>query len=331
MNTLLFQIRVFVLVVFLLSLSNKVSAQACCSGGVPIGGNFGLGTADNKSLQFLFTYDYNSINTLVDVSTILDDDIRKRTTHSSILEINYGLSHRLSFTTLLPYIKQERAIQAYDGSIDFTSTNGLGDIMFLIKYKLLNSINHPDLTWVIGSGLKLPTGRTDFKNNIGLTLVADMQPGAGSVDGLFWMFFQKSKFVFPNLSILSVTTVKLSGTNNKYNNTQAYQFGDEFQQNIGFNYKLFLKWPFDLFSFIRYRSQSVDLIDNNTFPGSGGSWIYLIPGINLDFNKSLALRISGDIPLYRKLKGTQLTTTYKLTAAIYYRIPAKNKLLINNI
>lgn len=30
-------------------------AQTCCSGGVPLGGSLGLGTAESKSFQLLFT------------------------------------------------------------------------------------------------------------------------------------------------------------------------------------------------------------------------------------------------------------------------------------
>lgn len=43
-------------------------SQACCSGGVPLGGSLGLGTAENQSLQFLLNYNYNLLNDLMDGS-----------------------------------------------------------------------------------------------------------------------------------------------------------------------------------------------------------------------------------------------------------------------
>jgi hypothetical protein len=134
----------------------------------------------------------------------------------------------------------------------------------------------------------------------------------------------------PKLSLISVTTYRFNGKHKSYNQTQEYQFGNEFQTNLGLNYNVFFKWPIDLFSFFRYRTQSADLIDGNNFPGSGGKWIYAIPGININFSNKLSLRLSSDIPLYRKLEGTQLTTSYKLTAAILFRILAKNKKLSIN-
>lgn len=305
-------------------------SQACCSGGVPLSGvlGIGLGASEYKSLQIMLSYDYNNLNTLIDGTQVLEDQVRQRTTNSAILEVNYGLSKRFTITGILPYIKQGRSITSFDGSSYKTSTQGIGDALFLLKYRLFDPAKVTDFDLVIGGGIKLPSGKTNYTNNDGFILVADMQPGSGSIDEIFWIYFQKHKFIIPNLSLVSVTTYRISGKNNSYNTSQTYKFGDEFQTNLGFSYSLFVKVPINLFAFFRYRSQKVDLIDGNTFPGSGGKWIYLIPGLNIDINKSFSFRVSGDLPLYRKLNGAQLTTTYKITTSILYRFPTKKKVSI---
>ncbi len=302
-----------------------VYPQACCSGGVPLGGSLGLGTADNKSVQFLFTYDYNLLNDLIDRSELLKDDTRSRTTHSAMLEVNYGLSSRFSLAAVIPFIRQERNIRSFGGTNDFTTTQGMGDAVLMIKYRILNAAQSPNSEWVIGVGPKFSTGRTNYVNNDGFTLAADMQPGSGSLDGIFWSYFQKRQVMSPNLSVMAVTTFRYSGENKNYNNSQVYRFGNEFQFNLGFNYNVFFNRPVDVFAYARYRQQAEDLIDGNTFPGSGGQWVYLIPGINIHFNPGLSVRFSGDVPLYRKLQGTQLTTSYRLTMAILYNIAAREK------
>lgn len=308
-----------------------LKAQACCSGGVPLGGSLGIGAAESKSLQLMVTYDYNAMNDLVSFTDKLDDDTRSRTTQSSIFEINYGLNQRFSITGVVPLIKQTRTIQGFGGNENFTSAQGLGDMVFLLKFRLINPENSSDIDWVIGAGPKIPTGKTDFTNNQGLALPADMQPGSGSLDGIFWSYFQKSRFLNnPNLGLAAVTTFRYSGKNESYNTTQTYQFGNEFQFNLGLNYSLFAKWSIDAFTFLRYRKQAEDLINGGVFPSSGGQWIYVIPGININFSPLWSLRLSGDIPVYRKLEGTQLTTSYKLTAAVLFNIPLKKKdFLIN--
>jgi hypothetical protein len=308
-------------ILFIVALSWGGSAQTCCSGGVPVGGSLGLGSAESKSLQVLVTYDYNAIHDLVSFSEKLDDDTRSRTTQSSIIELNYGLNQRFSVATVIPFIRQTRTIQAFSGE-DFTSAQGLGDVVFLVKYRILPFEKSPNFDWIAGAGPKFPTGRTDYRNNQGLTMAADMQPGSGSFDGIFWKN--------PNLGLLGVTTFRYSGENKNYNTTQTYRFGNEFQAGLGLNYSLFLKWPVDVSTIIRYRSQSEDLIDGGVFPSSGGQWVYFIPGLNINFSPDWSFRLSGDVPLYRKLDGTQLTTSYKLTAAVLFNMPLNQKNLFNN-
>jgi hypothetical protein len=317
----------FMILVALLTVASSVvsTAQTCCSGGVPLGGSLGLGAAEGKSLQILVTYDYNALNTLMDVSERLDDQARSRTTQSTILEMNYGLNNRFSVTGVLPFVRQSRTIQGFEGREEFTAVQGIGDVVLLAKYRILKPGLNTTIDWIIGAGPKIPTARTDFTNNQGLTLAADMQPGSGSLDGILWSNFMISRlFKQPNLGLVSVTSYHYSGANNNYNGSQRYRFGNEFQFNLGLNYNFFAHWPIDVFSFLRYRSQTEDLIDGGVFPSSGGKWVYAIPGVNVQFSPSWSFRLSVDIPLYRKLDGTQLTTSYKLTAAVLLDIPFSN-------
>lgn len=298
-------------------------AQTCCSGGVPLGGSLGLGAAEGKSLQVLLTYDYNAINDLFNSSEQLEDDTRSRTTQSSIIEINYGLNERWSLTSVVPFVRQTRTIQAFMGE-DFTAVQGIGDLVVLAKFRTFKPERFSNFDLVVAAGPKLPTARTDHVNNQGLTLAADLQPGSGSVDAIFWSYFQKSRFLNnPNLGLVGVSAFRYSGTNNDYNGTQTYQFGDEFQFSLGLNYSLFLTRPLDVFTFVRYRSQTKDHIDGGVLPSSGGKWVTAMPGVNVFLASNWSLRLSGDIPIYRKLEGTQLTTSYKLTAALLFNIPFK--------
>jgi len=322
--------RAFFFMLLMLVYPVILNAQTCCSGGVPLGGSLGLGAAEGKSLQVLVTYDYNAINDLVSFSEKLDDDTRSRTTQSSIIELNYGLNQQWSFAGVVPFIRQTRSIQAFSGE-DFTAAQGLGDLVFLVKYRIFPFGKYPNFDWIIGAGPKFPTGRTDYENNQGLTMAADMQPGSGSFDGIFWSYFLKSRLLNnPNLGLAAVTAFRYSGENKNYNTTQTYQFGNEFQFSMGLNYNFFLKWPVDVFTFARYRFQDEDLIDGGVFPSSGGQWVYVIPGLNINFSPLWSMRLSGDIPVYRKLDGTQLTTSYKFTTAILFNIPFKRENLYIN-
>ena len=321
----------FVWAMLLLGSPVIINAQTCCSGGVPLGGSLGLGIAKKKALEVLVTYDYNAINDLISFTNKLDDKTRNRTTQSSLIELNYGLSHRFSFTGVIPFIRQTRTIQAYNNIEDITITQGLGDILFLIKYRLIHPEEISEIDWVVGAGPKIPTARTNYTNNQELMLPADMQPGSGSLDGILWSYFLKNRFLKnPNLGLVAFSSLRYSGENKNYNTSQTYRFGNEFQFSMGMNYNFFVKWPVNIFTFMRYRFQDEDLIDKGVFPSSGGEWVYVIPGMNINFTPHITTRISGDIPVYRKLEGTQLTTSYKLTFALQFNIPFnKNELFIH--
>jgi hypothetical protein len=308
------------------AMPNSTFAQACCSGGVPLGGSLGLGTAEQKTVQFLMTYDLNTLKDLMAIDRVLDDDTRTRQTNSWLLELNYGLSDRFSIAAVVPYITQIRTINGFEGIQEITKTQGLGDLVFLLKYRITRPGNESNQDWVVGVGPKLPTGKTTFTNNNGLKLPADMQPGSGSLDVFLWSYYQKSGLILPTLSLLNVVTFRKSGQNSSYNEVQTYEFGDEFQFNLGLNYNSFtVRWPVDFFVFGRYRSQTEDFIDGNTFPSTGGKWVYLIPGINVAFHPDMALRFTTDIPVYRKLDGTQLTTSSKFTFSLFYNMALLKK------
>jgi hypothetical protein len=313
-------IKTFALAAAMLMFPFFSMGQACCSGGVPLGGSLGLGTAERNALQVLITYDYNKLGDLFDGSEYLNDQNRQRVTQSALLEINYGISERLGIAGVLPFIRQERKISSFGGQNDFSKAQGIGDALILIKYRLLVSDLQSKWEWVAGAGPKLPTGRTNHTANNGIILAADMQPGSGSLDGILWSYLQRNRFLSNNISVAGVTMYRYSGNHKRYNQSQTYSFGNEFQASLGLNYSLYAKWPVTVFNFLRYRSQTPDLIDGAEFPGSGGKWIYAIPGLNIDFSKNYSFRLSGDIPLYRKLNGTQLTTSWKMTAALLFNI-----------
>ena len=319
-------IRYMIITVTLLGWSFVLCGQACCSGGVPISSNLGLSTGDARSWQFLLSYDLNRMKDLMDERTVLDDDTRTRTTHSILLEANYGLSRRITLTTMVSLVRQERAIRSSADPQELTATQGLGDGVLLVKYRLGSTGPGAKTNLSIGAGPKIPIGGTNSTNDQGLALPADMQPGTGAWDVMLWSYFSRSGIVLPNLTLSAFATYRATGTNKHYFGRQAYKFGNEFQVNLGFNYRVLVRTtPFDLLATFRYRHQSDDKVDGGIFPNSGGHWVFVVPTIAVNFTPNFAVRLSADIPVYRKLEGTQLTTNHKLTGALFYRIDPKPK------
>jgi len=279
-------IPITILVVF--TMISKIYSQ-CCSGGVPISGSLGLSSSDAKSWQFLLTYNYNVMNDLFEANHSLDDKSRERITHSTILEGNYGLTKRITLTGMLSFIRQERTVKTIVNQTDFTYTQGLGDGIFLFKYRLVSPEAKPNYSLSIGAGPKIPIGRTDFTNQNGLALSADMQPGSGAWDMMLWSNFERYHIFRKNFNLAAVLTYRNTGKNKDYFGMQDYRFGNEFTFNLQSSYRFFIRsLMLDGLITFRYRSQREDFVDGQEFPNSGGNFIYIIPGLNYNASTDLA-------------------------------------------
>jgi len=296
--------------------------QTCCSGGVPLSGNLGLPIAESHTWQFSASYDINVLKTLQSGKEKLEDDTRKRTTHTVILQIGYSLNEKFSFEVLLPYVRQERLITPTGLPKNFEATNGIGDAVLLAKYQFLKG-------YQIGIGLKSPTGSSTKNNSQGLPLNADLQPGSGAWDIIYWASGRHNLKVRPSSTISLVATFRATGKNDSYLGSQVYEFGNEFQAIFGFADQFLLgNQIVNPTVGFKYRKVQNDIVDGFDVPSTGGEWVFIRPGVTFVFDKRLSFATVADLPLYANIEGTQVTPTYRLNFAFFVTLINNKKLKI---
>ena len=282
--------------------------------------NLGLPVSPHRSVEVLLSYDVNVLQSLITGSQQLDDQTRSRFTYSGLVEVNYGLTDHLTVTGLFSHIIQRRRIRGFGGNIEDLSTQGLGDMAFLVKYNFLNTGAASTLS--LGLGPKLPTGNSAFTNG-GILLPADLQPGTGALDLILWSYFSSAVFEKKGTFSLS-TTYRHTGSNDRFGTGQAdlgYKFGNEVLANASLGRSFMLaKQLVDVVLTAQYRYVGPDRFGGNIQPSTGGHWANLLPTLNWKLSPRLAVRLSSTIPVYRFLEGAQLTTSYKVNAGIYWRI-----------
>lgn len=311
--------------VFFISIA-PAFGQACCSGGVPISSNLGLGTKESGSLQVQLTYDFNTLTDLWAVNQKLNDESRIRNTHSLLLETSYDINQAFSISGLFGLVRQERKIITQNGGEDLTINQGIGDGIFLFRYNLFHQKPDAAFQAIVGVGPKIPFGRANFTDDNGITLPADLQPGTGAWDGIIWSNLIYSGLFNPNFSIMANSTYRITTTNTRYNARQRYKFGNEFQVQLAIKQRINVgKLLLDPILSAQFRTVAPDQVDENIFSNTGGSWIYLRPGTSVSLSPNSSFRIMGDLPIYRRLEGTQLTTTYKLAISFYHTLSLKKK------
>jgi len=322
--------RFILIIVITSSIFISVKAQVCCSGGAPISTNLGLPPGLSGVWQFALTYDQNVLRTLKEETQVIQDRSRERLTRSFILTVGYSITDRFSIEGLLPFVVQNRTIQQSNGLGDFDQTKGVGDLLFLVKYRI-TSVNNQIHTLSLGAGPKLPTGSAREVNGTGLILNADLQPGSGAWDAILWGNYVYRLAARPAMSLYSVATLRLTGVNNNYlNNTSTYEIGNNFRVLLGISDQLTLG------SFLlspslgaRYRKAQYDKFNSEAVPSTGGEWIFLIPGIGVAINPKLALEAGLELPVYANPNGTQLTPTYRFNLGLYYVLGGKDQTVGN--
>lgn len=306
----------------LIYLSMRVVHGQCCSGGVPMSGNLGLPAADKGTFQGSLSYDLNNLETLKQGGEKLNDQSRQRQTHSTLLKLGYTFSSKFSIDGFLSYIRQERIISNSFGS-NKTVTNGLGDAVVMLKYRL-----NTQLTF--GYGLKIPLGPSDLKNESGLNLNADLQPGSGAWDNIIYLNYSIQTDFRPTLSYFGTSIYRITGKNREYFTDSVYEFGDELQLIIGASDRLLLfGLVVDPSVKLRFRHAGRDQFDNNNFPGSGGVFLFASPGISWNISSKISSQASLEIPIYSKVNETQLSPTYRINLGVSFRIEPETDIELN--
>ena len=244
---------------------------------------------------------------------------------STSLAVAYGASDDLTISARLPYVKRNeiREGELEDGVSEVHSKGdsaGIGDAVLLGQYRFYK---HNSIGASILFGVKAPTGKTDV-NNQGAQLDAELQPGSGSWDALAGMALSHQRgSVGYHANVLYNKTTEGS---------QDTDSGDAFFYNAALSYRLssgegdhphkdaaehgHLAW--DLLLELNGGTRDKTKVAGNVQPNSGGSTIYLAPGIRFSSSASWTGFLSLGIPVSEDPNGVQTEVDYKLIGGLSF-------------
>ncbi len=105
--------------------------------------------------------------------------------HEVPLTFAWGFRRDFQLTVVVPIVNTRFETSAADRT-NRPGGTGLGDILVLLKYRLLRLDSERGTTQASFTfGPKLPAGRTSLRDASGARLPADLQPGSGSTDLFF--------------------------------------------------------------------------------------------------------------------------------------------------
>lgn len=179
---------------------------------------------------------------------------------------------------------------------DTVSGNNFANLNISAKLNLLNQKEH-SINLTLGLGGKIPL-TNDIVESIGYNM-----PVTAGYGVLLQMFISRS-FLSGDLSIINYSRYEINSLDE-----QDYKFGNSLTNSFYFS----LPVSDNLISHLELRNliRASDQINDSTLNNTGSYIILISPQISYHL-KTLALRIGGEIPIYKYMNGTQLTNSFTL-------------------
>lgn len=251
---------------------------------------------------------------------------------STFVGTAYGVTDDLTFSANIPYAVRRdiRAGHLEDGTPEVHAegdSKGIGDATLLAQYRFLNRPG-PALEAAVLAGVKIPTGSTSERTSGGARFETDHQPGSGSWDPLAGIALTKGLDPWSfDISLLCILATEGS---------QDSDLGDVLHGNASVSYRLGsadepghshpeaaeahaphpprLAW--DLILEANAEWQAKQKIAGVRDGNSGGSVLYLSPGVRVTAYDRCSAYLSVGIPVREDRNGIQHEVDHRVIAGV---------------
>jgi hypothetical protein len=159
-------------------------------------------------------------------------------------------------------------------------------------------------------GVKLPTGDHDVTNEQGETAERSLQPGTGTTDAIVGAFYsgylRTTGTWFAEVTLISPLAER-----------DNYEPGDRVTVNAG------VTWPdseqLAILLQVNTQWQGRDSGSEAEPEDTGGTFIYLSPGVSIKAGNKTRLYGFIQLPVYQYVNGVQLVADWTLVAGASYR------------
>ena len=229
--------------------------------------------------------------------------------------ISYGIVENFQVGVSIGYYDavdgREAEFDADEGETEILTfdPDGVTDLWLSGKYRFYRG---PFGNVAIFGGVKFPTGKHNVKNSEGERLEPSATAGSGSYDGMLGLAY--SRFLTSRLTMDTSFQYTLRTEHDDF------RLGDRIDAGVAIAYR----FTEDIKSYPQfgvvgeallrhlYRSEE----DGENDPNTGGTALFLAPGVRAAFNEYVAATISAPIPVWQDLNGEQLETDFKIIGSL---------------
>jgi len=256
-----------------------------------------------------------------------EHDEVQTTNNRSLLQLQYGMLDRVGLNLELPFIHREHAhIVVAENEWEGWNFSGLGDLLVSVQYAVLLPASEFAPYLSLQAGAKLPTGVTDAKNAEGENAEVTIQPGTGSLDAIFGLYYREAMVSVPTISgglygalpLIIGATYRVNGKG-----TDDWRFGNELIVSVGTEYQLVNRASllFQVNGKFQQQAEPGKVNPHDVPPqNTGGMWIFASPGLSLRLSEALSTYAYVQIPVYQKVNGIQQTANVNLQLGLSFDV-----------
>ncbi|OLD58907.1 MAG: hypothetical protein AUI33_17010, partial [Ignavibacteria bacterium 13_1_40CM_2_61_4] len=252
-----------------------------------------------------------------------DHDEVQTLNERSVLQLQLGIMDKLGLGVDVPFVHREHShIAHHQAGDEWESWNfsGLGDVVLTGQFALILPADEFDPYLSFIGGVKLATGVTDEKNVAGEEAEITIQPGTGSVDEFIGFNYRQTILSVPTISgeygALPVTL----GVTYQFNGAgrDDYRAGNILHAHVATSYQLARRASVLLQANGKFQDYADVGSTGEPRDNTGGTWIFLSPGIGLQMSDALGGSFYIQIPFYQNVHGIQQTAKFNLLFGLSY-------------
>lgn len=227
------------------------------------------------------------------------------------LRSKYFIHPRIEINALIPFVNNKQKAMGQE-----TSVSGFGDASLFIGWHAIQKLEDVKVRQrlILGAGIKIPTGKSNFAYDDGDRIPVMLQAGTGSTDGFLYASYTAAKSGWRwGATVLG-----------KYNGTNKY--GEQLRPstvNSAFAAYQFrsCSWVFlpQLQVYEEYTNglqEGAELVE-----GTGMNMILAGPGVDV-YRKNFGINLSAQLPVYQKTAEMNMKTSGRLVIGISYSFDA---------
>lgn len=252
------------------------------------------------------------------------------------LGVAYGITHRLTVSAELPYLRRDDLREGEHSYVGGLATNeveqlgtvsGIGDLNLLAKYRLTGE---EELRFALVGGLKVPTGSTHKRDPEGERLETEHQPGTGSWDPIVGA---SAAIKGGAVQLTASAIYQFAGKG-----AQDSRLGDRLQGGLSVSHHFGaqeeahhhdhgdeaghhehhheLRDSWDAFVELGGEWEGRQAIGGTVESASGGSWIYVAPGVRFNSRNGWSAGAAVALPLWQHIRASHPDNRFRAMLSI---------------